>query len=103
MCVAKADQYMTKCGCKVNSFEDWVNHYFTYKFYLVRLNMPNSDMGVRSMSGLDSRSLSTQMYLETSEGTNTTEKVLTNNEVFVFCACTSILRVGMGRMIELIV
>jgi len=97
--MAKADQYMTKCGCKVNSFEDWVNHYFTF---MVRLNMP-SDMGVRSMSGLDSRGLNTMMYLETSEGTNTTENLLTNNEVFVFCACTSVLRVGVGRMIELIV
>jgi len=99
MCVAKADQYMTKCGCKVNSFEDWVNHYFTF---MIRMNMP-SDMGVRSMSGLDSRGINTQMYLETSEGTNTTEEKITNNEVFVFCACTSVLRVGMGRMIELIV
>ena len=69
---------------------------------MVRLNMPN-EMGVRSMSGMDSRGLNTSMYFQTSVGTDATQDELKLNEVFVVCACTSILRIGQGRMIEVVI
>ena len=71
---------------------------------VVRLNMPDSEFS-RTISGLDTRSVSLNGYVNTA-GT------LTSNgpngsagspDLMIFCECTSTLRVGAGRQLEVIV
>ena len=59
-----------------------------------RLNMPESEFS-RLISGLDSRGVSLSAYLNTANVTG-------NPNVVIFCECTSSLRVGAGRMLEVI-
>ena len=66
----------------------------TYFVQCVRLNMPDSEFS-RTISGLDTRSVSLNAYL-TAPHTN-------NPVVNIFCECTSTLRVGAGRQLEIIV
>ena len=99
--IGKADNYSVDSGCKINSLENWYNSYWTA---MLRLNMP-SEMNVRSLSGLDTRGLNSQFFLQTQAGTDVyqTEIPGGDNETFVICECTSTLRIGMGRMIEVVV
>ncbi len=59
-----------------------------------RLNMPDSELS-RTLSGLDTRAVNLAGYVKTSNGST----AICN----VFCECTSTLRIGAGRAIELIV
>jgi len=61
----------------------------------MRFALPDSDFG-RLASGLDTRSTSANVTLET---TNLLTAGVTVN---IFCECTSELRVGSGRAIEVI-
>jgi hypothetical protein len=59
----------------------------------LRFNLEGSDM-TRLASGLDTRAVSAQMAIET-EGTK-------SQHLDIFVECTSELRVGSGRSIEVI-
>ena len=59
-----------------------------------RLNMPDSELS-RTLSGLDTRAVNLAGYVKTSNVQTSTCNV--------FCECTSTLRIGAGRAIELIV
>lgn len=71
-------------------------HQYKNNFFVMcaRLNMPESEFS-RVISGLDTRSVSLNGYLNTNNVTG-------NPNVVIFCECTSNLRVGAGRMIEVI-
>ncbi len=62
----------------------WVN--------CIRLNMPDSEFS-RTISGLDTRSVSLQGYINTTHVTG-------SPRLTVFCECSSTLRIGAGRMLE---
>ena len=97
--IGKADNYGTLSGCKINSYEDWLNNQF---IPMVRLNLP-SEMGVRSMTGLDSRGLNSSFYYQTSTASPVDElqkEVLTTNETMIICETTAVLRIGQNRVIE---
>ncbi len=97
--IAKADNYGTLSGCKINSYEDWLNNQF---IPMVRLNLP-SEMGVRSQTGFDSRGLASSMYLSTSTASpvdDLQKVVLTANETMIICETTAVLRIGQNRVIE---
>ncbi len=86
-----------------NSIDSYhMNHTMTMNQYLdsyfvqcMRFALPDSDFG-RLASGLDTRSTSANVTLET---TNLLTAGVTVN---IFCECTSELRVGSGRAIEVI-
>ena len=63
----------------------------------VRLNMPDSEFS-RTISGLDTRSVSLNGYVNTSQGTLNSDPNL-----MIFAECTSCLRVGSGRQMEVVV
>ena len=67
-----------------------------YFVQTVRLNMPDSEFS-RTLSGLDTRSVSLQGYINTQGVTVTTTD---SPRLTVFCECTSTLRIGAGRMLE---
>ena len=73
------------------SLQQYKNNYFVM---CARLNMPESEFS-RTASGLDTRSVSLNGYFNTSNTTG-------SPNVVIFCECTSILRVGQGRMIEVV-
>ena len=68
----------------------------SYFVQCVRLNMPDSEMS-RTLSGLDTRSVSLNGYV------NTTGTLTADANLMIFAECTSSLRVGAGRMLEIIV
>ena len=74
------------------TLEQYKAHYFVG---CARLNMPESEFS-RTLSGLDTRSVSLQGYLNT----NNTDG---ESNVVIFCEMTSTLRVGAGRMLEVVV
>ena len=59
-----------------------------------RLNMPDSEFS-RTLSGLDTRAVNLAGYVRT-------ENTLSNQNLSIFVECTSTLRIGAGRAIELI-
>ena len=63
----------------------------------VRLNMPDSEFS-RTISGLDTRSVSLNGYVNTSQGTLSSDPNL-----MIFAECTSCLRVGAGRQMEVVI
>ena len=63
----------------------------------VRLNMPDSEFS-RTISGLDTRSVSLNGYVNTSQGTLNSDPNL-----MIFAECTSCLRVGSGRQMEVVI
>ena len=63
----------------------------------VRLNMPDSEFS-RTISGLDTRSVSLNGYVNTSQGTLNSDPNL-----MIFAECTSCLRVGAGRQMEVVI
>ena len=73
------------------SLQQYKSNYFVG---CARLNMPESEFS-RLISGLDSRGVSLSAYLNTANVTG-------NPNVVIFCECTSSLRVGAGRMLEVI-
>ena len=62
----------------------------------IRLNMPNSEE-TRTLSGLDTRSVSLNGYV------NTTGTLTGNANLMIFAEVTSTLRVGSGRQLEVII
>ena len=68
----------------------------SYFVQCVRLNMPDSEMS-RNISGLDTRSVSLNGYVNTTGGT-----LATDPNLMIFAECTSCLRVGAGRQLEII-
>lgn len=73
------------------SLDQYRNNYFGF---CIRLNLPSDD--VRVLSGLDTRSVALQGYI------NSTGLVSTTN-MMVFAECTSTLRCGSGRQINLVI
>jgi hypothetical protein len=73
------------------SLQQYKSNYFVN---CARLNMPESEFS-RTISGLDTRSVSLNGYLNTSNVTGTPN-------IVIFCECTSTLRVGSMRQIEVI-
>ena len=62
----------------------------------IRLNLPNSEDS-RTMSGLDTRSVSLSGYV------NTTGTLSANPNLMIFCECTSSVRIGAGRQLEVVI
>ena len=62
----------------------------------IRLNLPNSEDS-RTMSGLDTRSVSLSGYV------NTTGTLTANPNLMIFCECTSSVRIGAGRQLEVVI
>lgn len=73
------------------SLQQYKSNYFVN---CARLNMPESEFS-RTISGLDTRSVSLNGYLNTSNVTG-------DPNIVIFCECTSTLRVGAGRMLEVV-
>ena len=67
-----------------------------YFVQCIRLNMPDSEFS-RTLSGLDTRSVSLQGYVNTHGATTTPANL---PRLTIFCECTSTLRIGAGRMLE---
>ncbi len=68
----------------------------SYFVQCVRLNMPDSEFS-RTVSGLDTRSVSLNGYV------NTTGTLSSDPNLMIFAECTSCLRVGAGRQLEIII
>ena len=68
----------------------------SYFVQCVRLNMPDSEM-TRQLSGLDTRSVSLNGYV------NTTGTLTADANLLIFAECSSSLRVGAGRQLEIII
>lgn len=76
------------------SLDTYKNNFFVQ---CIRLNLPDSEYS-RLISGLDTRAIAIQcLYNTTNLQTNT------NPTLNIFCECTSTLRVGAGKMLEVIV
>ena len=73
--------------------EQLIDSYFVQ---CIRLNMPDSEFS-RTVSGLDTRSVSLNGYV------NTTGTLATNPNLMIFAECTSSLRVGAGRQLEVVI
>ena len=73
------------------SLEQYKNHYFVM---CARLNMPESEFS-RTFSGLDTRSVSLNGYFNTFNTSG-------NSNIVIFCECSSSIRIGQGRMIEVL-
>ncbi len=73
------------------SLQQYKNNYFVM---CARLNMPESEFS-RTLSGLDTRSVSLNGYLNTFNTNG-------SSNVVIFCETTSTLRCGAGRMIEIV-
>ena len=68
----------------------------SYFVQCIRLNMPDSEFS-RTISGLDTRSVSLNGYV------NTTGTLSSDPNLMIFAECTSSLRVGAGRQLEIII
>ena len=68
----------------------------SYFVQCIRLNMPDSEFS-RTVSGLDTRSVSLNGYV------NTTGTLAPNPNLMIFAECTSSLRVGAGRQLEIVI
>jgi len=68
----------------------------SYFVQCIRLNMPDSEYS-RLVSGLDTRSVSLNGYV------NTTGTLTADPNLMIFAECTSCLRVGAGRQLEIII
>ena len=113
MCQAKDDNYSQYGGSLITSQASFFNFYYTF---MLRLNMP-SDMGVRSLSGFDSRGLNSSMFYQTT-ATNVDQTTVNvpqdpfggtlaspenQCETFIVAEVTSVCRIGMSRQLEIIV
>jgi hypothetical protein len=68
----------------------------SYFVQCIRLNMPDSEFS-RTVSGLDTRSVSLNGYV------NTTGTLSADPNLMIFAECTSSLRVGAGRQLEVVI
>ena len=68
----------------------------SYFVQCIRLNMPDSEFS-RTVSGLDTRSVSLNGYV------NTTGTLTADSNLMIFAECTSCLRVGASRQLEIII
>ena len=68
----------------------------SYFVQCIRLNMPDSEFS-RTISGLDTRSVSLNGYV------NTTGDLASSPNLMIFAECTSCLRVGAGRQLEVVI
>lgn len=77
---------------------------FTNFVQCVRLNMPDSEFS-RTISGLDTRSVSLNGYVNTAGTLKAGGPGGANGspDLMIFCECTSTLRVGAGRMLEVLI
>jgi len=73
------------------SLDQYRNNYFGQ---CIRLNLPDSEAG-REISGLDTRGVSLNAYLDT-------KNLADDIQVLIVCECSSSLRVGQGRQLNLI-
>ena len=80
----KVEQEMTLLQLKDNYFVQ-----------CMRLNMPDSEFS-RTISGLDTRAVSLQGYFNTTN-------VNSEPNLTLFAECTSTLRIGSGRQMEIII
>ena len=116
MCQSKNDNYSMDAGSLITSQEAFFNFMFVF---MMRLNMP-SEMGVRSLSGFDSRGLNSAFFSDLKESdAEASNAALVNvplvpfkgtaaapdnkSETFIIAECTSVCRVGQSRQIEIIV
>ncbi len=98
MTIAKSDNYDSSSGCRASAVENWYNNFWQF---VVRLNMPMSGMDSRNISGVDSRGLASQMYFQVTGGSgNDLQNELTDTEVTIIAECTSTLKIGPGRQIQ---
>ena len=76
---------------------------FTNFVQCVRLNMPDSEFS-RTISGLDTRSVSLNGYVNTAGSLKAGGPAggAGSPDLTIFCECTSTLRVGAGRQLEII-
>ena len=90
-CIAK-NSTLGQYNENLMSLQQYKAHYFVG---CARLNMPESEFS-RTLSGLDTRSVSLQGYLNTNNQSG-------DSNLVIFCEMTSTLRVGSGRLLEVIV
>lgn len=92
-CISKNSVPMSVYEPKVKTLDQYKNNYFVM---CARLNLPDSEAG-RELSGIDSRGINLNGSLQ-STGVDSTSAP----NVVLFAECTSTLRVGAGRAIEVI-
>jgi hypothetical protein len=73
------------------TLDQYKNNFFCY---CVRLNLPDSEAG-RELSGLDTRGISLNGYVNSTG-------VASSQNLLIFAECSSTLRVGAGRAIEVV-
>jgi len=79
-------------GCAKNiTLDQYLNNYFVQ---CVRLNIPDSELG-REITGLNSKGVNLQCYYNS---TGVSQDV----NIVIFCECTSTLRIGAGRQLEIL-
>ena len=76
---------------QAKSLHQYKNNYFVM---CARLNMPESEFS-RNLSGLDTRAVSLNGYFNTANTSG-------SPNIVIFCECTSTLRIGAGRMLEVV-
>lgn len=79
---------------KYNMTNEQLRH--SYFVQCIRLNMPDSEFS-RTLSGLDTRSVSLNGYV------NTTGTLTADSNLMIFAECSSSLRVGSGRQLEVLI
>lgn len=92
-CITKNSVPMTLYEPKVKTLDQYKNNYFVM---CARLNLPDSEAG-REISGLDTRGINLNGSLQ-STGVDSA----TAPNVLIFAECTSTLRVGTGRAVEVV-
>ena len=73
------------------TLDQYKNNFFVM---CLRLNLPDSEAG-RELSGLDTRGIALNAYFNTSGMSN-------SNNVMIFAECSSTLRIGAGRAVEVV-
>jgi len=91
---AKADQYDYDTGDLVNGLNAWLQDCHTPK---IRLNHP--DDSSRLLSGLDSRGTNSIMTIDLFNTSGAPGRALA---VTVYVTCKSVLRIGLGRQLQIV-
>jgi len=92
---AKADQYDYQSGDIVNGLNCWLQDVHTPR---VRLNHP--DDSARLLSGMDARGTNSIMTVDLSNSGASAGRALA---VTVFVTCKSVMRIGLGRQLQIVV
>ena len=82
-------------GCVHPDFKTLDQYKNNFFVQCVRLNLPEAEMG-RELCGLDTRGISLNGYFN-STGVSSTQNVM------IFAECTSTLRLGAGRALEVLI